>query len=176
MKFKWTVFWLAGVFAGTLLVNMDHSLLVNTPLKATFEFAGTDWNRLFFFVLQKRLVLVLLAGLSSLTFFYFPVVLAFCFYFGFVTGSLAALSTARFGLFGILYYSGTLVPQIILYIPMWLLLFEYCGELHELLNRKQKILITKVPLFLFVLGLFLGGVLLETYVNPRLLKYLFDFM
>lgn len=176
MKFKWITFWCAGVLAGTLLININHSLLFGTQLDASFELAGTDWNHLFFFVLQKRLALILLAGLSSLTFFYFPAVLTFYFYFGFIIGAMTALSTMRFGLFGILYYLGTLLPQIVLYVPMWLLLVRSCSELHNVLGHRKSSLIKSLPALFVVLALLLGGVLLETYVNPRLLKYLFAFM
>lgn len=176
VKFKWTMFWLAGVITGTIFVNLNQSLCFDTQLKAAFESAGLDWKHLFFFVLQKRLVIVLLAGLSSLTFFYFPAVLLFCFYFGFVTGSLTALSTIRFGLFGILYYAGTLLPQSVLYIPMWILLSGYCSELHETLSGRQKGILKRLPVLGAVFCLLLGGVLLESFVNPRLLQYLFAFM
>lgn len=176
MKFKWTVFWFAGVLAGTLFVNLNPSIVFDTPFPSALTLAGTDWSHLFFFIVRKRLLLVFLAALSSLTFFYSPAVLLFCFCFGFITGAMTALSTAQFGLFGILYYFGTIFPQIVLYIPMWLLIMRCFGEVHKLISNRQKGLFLHAPEFVVIFVLFFGGVLLEAYVNPRLLQYLFAFM
>lgn len=182
MKLKWIVFWIAGVFAGTLLVNFNHSLLLDTQLQGLLETSEIDWNHLFFFVLQRRLIPVLLAVFLSLTFFFSPATMLFCFYFGFTTGAMTAAATTQYGLLGIVFYSGTIFPQILLYAPMWFLLVSHCMKTNQMLHHWQKgkkgiaALVQRIPAVVSIFVLLLAGVFLESYINPLFLKYLFDFM
>ena len=82
----------------------------------------------------------------------------FLFCGGLSAGAVLTTLSARYGLGGILLFSGCVLPHQLLLVPGFLLLLDWCARKLE----KRKLLIP--------LAVVITGCLLESYVNPIALK------
>lgn len=171
-----------GFIAGLILIYAGWERLVGGSAfldLMSLQRIGTlepDRMRLLLYCLKERfrpavlLVLLAVAGAGSL---------AVCLYLvwsGFCAGVVLSVLSLRYGIRGVLLFAGGIFPQALFLVPAYLMLFRWCvisrrmgggggNYRSELLNRSGKLLLALA--FLAV------GCVVESYLNPILLKWVF---
>lgn len=182
---KQLILFIIGICGGILLANLVKSeLLSGTELLGEnallqVRYAVIDSKSLFLHLLGQRLGEAILLILLSTTFLGVAVVWFYTFRYGLYLGLLLTTLLYGHGIKGLLLLIAGLLPQILVYIPVWVLLLALaertCRRLYYLngneglagLKRIGIHLSAQAGLLLFVLGV---GCWLEAYVNPYLLR------
>lgn len=160
----WMIIFLAGFFLGIALICLFPESLVTAAgfLDASFlsrlRYLDINQNGLLLYSVKQRvgmaafLVLLSAAGAAGIGIWLF---LGWC---GISAGAVLTALSLRYGLKGIIFFAGCILPQQLLLIPGYLLLLDWCMRKME---RKRLFL----PLSVVIMGCFL-----ESYVNPVVLK------
>lgn len=136
---------------------------------------------LFLYVLEKRMAGIVLIGTLGITFWGIIILLGGVLWFGFSSGMFLSAATMKYGFKGIFISLGCILPQYLIYVPAFIFLvsivYSIWMELYfpsKVIKRSKK---TKtqlygeyILLFFIVSIIMLIGIMLETYVNPVLLK------
>lgn len=180
----------AGFLLGLFLMNFGKkALLDNTDLLSEYtlyemKYTVIDGNAFFWYVLQKRVGMVLVLALLSTTWLGMAATWACAAWLGVCGGMLVMASILRYGLKGIVLILVGLFPQGIVYFPVIFLLlqwsYQFCltlyfpyrlstNNLSAVEESAKGILIRKKVLqLLALLGVVIIGCFLEGYVNPKL--------
>lgn len=161
---------LIGIVAGTAAANVlypqmkEQAVYFTGLLEKNMYFTGAEQRELFWWILRQRSVELLFMWLVSLTVFAVP-----CYYmmtagFGFSAGVILTVFTCQKGVLGILWYLASLFPHFLIYIPVWCVLARWAGE-----RSKKPRVLALGALFLLILT----GALMESIINPLLLKICF---
>ena len=152
--------------------------LWNSYFIEKFKYARIRPGELFYYILEQRLPVMLLLILLSVTGLGLWIGGAFLAWQGFAAGFLMAASVVSYGAKGILLMGTAFFPQYLLYIPVYVACIYLTvffrdrirvrGEGSGRLHRKEYFLF--LAICLLFLGLYITGILLESYVNPFLLK------
>lgn len=182
---KQLLFFLIGICGGIVLANVSKSeLLSETALLEKnallqVRYASFDSRSLFLCLLGQRLKEAGLLLLLSTTFLGLVAVWFYALRYGVSLGLLLTQVIAGYGPKGILLLMAGLLPQMLVYVPVWVLLLALgertCRRLYYLngnegivgLKRMWIHLTVQGGLLLFALSV---GCLLEAYVNPYLLR------
>lgn len=163
-KRTWAAALFIGFFTGIAMVCLWTKQLVTTSgfLDASFlsrmQYLDMNRNALFLYVFKQRMgevaFLVLLsaagaAGIGSVLF------LAWC---GLSAGCVLTVLSVRYGIRGLLFFGGCILPQQLLFIPGYLMLLHWCARKPD--RRKMAL-----PILVVIMGCFVEG-----YVNPIVLK------
>lgn len=173
----------AGGFLGGLLLiyTGQERLVANTTFLDSVNLTkiGTlniDSSRLLFYSLKQRLwpagllIFLTVAGAGSLT------VCVCLMWSGFCAGVILSVLSLRYGIRGILLFAAGILPQALLLIPAYLLLFRWCilfptsggpGKRPGLM-----FMIAGGRLFR-ILAMLLTGCIVESYLNPLFLHAVF---
>ncbi|MDE5891576.1 MAG: stage II sporulation protein M [Acetatifactor sp.] len=182
---KQLILFIIGICGGILLANLIKSeLLSRTELLGEnallqVRYAVIDSKSLFLHLLGQRLGEAVLLILLSTTFLGLAAVWVYAFRYGLSLGLLLATLLAGYGIKGVLLLIAGLLPQMLVYVPVWAILLALaertCRRLYYLngneglsgLKRMGVHLSAQTGLLLFALA---GGCWLEAYVNPYLLR------
>lgn len=158
---------LGGVAAGTIIANLLSSELQSQIgyfdgyFWADQILSGAQKKQLYLYVLRQREAEILLAWFLTLTVFSKP---GFC-CLGAAAGGISAITisvlTGQCGLMGAALYLATLLPQWLLYAPVWLVLAVWAEK------EEKKIRLPAIGLLLLVIA---AGAAAEVYWNPYFLK------
>lgn len=163
-KTVWMTVFLIGFLLGIgLICLLAQKLFLSSGfLDRTFlsrmKYLDMNKNGLFLFSLQQRigmaafLVLLSVAGAAGMGSFFLLV------WSGMSAGAVLTIFSLRYGWKGIVLFLGSILPQSLLLVPGYLLLLDWCFKRLE----RRKLLI---PLAVVIMGC-----LLESYVNPYILK------
>jgi len=182
---KQLIIFIIGICGGILLANLVKSELLsgtellgeNALLQA--RYAVIDNKSLFLRLLGQRLGEAMLLMLLSTTFLGLAAVWFYVLYYGLSLGLLLTTLLAGHGGKGLLLLAAGLLPQMLVYVPVWALLLALaertCRRLYYLngneglagLKRMGIHLSAQTGLLLFMLAV---GCWLEAYVNPCLLR------
>ncbi|HJB90977.1 MAG TPA: hypothetical protein H9763_05845 [Candidatus Eisenbergiella merdigallinarum] len=151
---------LAGIAAICLFSDplMESTGFLDPSLWTRMQLLEINRNGLLLYSLRQRLgaaaflVLLATAGAGEIG------AAGFLFFGGLSAGAVLTTLSARYGLGGILLFSGCVLPHQLLLVPGFLLLLDWCARKLE----KRKLLIP--------LAVVITGCLLESYVNPIALK------
>ncbi len=179
------ILFIIGICGGILLANLVKSeLLSGTELLGEnallqVRYAVIDSKSLFLRLLGQRLGEAILLMLLSTTFLGLAAVWFYAFRYGLSLGLLLTVLLAEHGIRGLLLLVAGLLPQMLVYVPVWALLLALaertCRRLYYLngneglagLKRMGIHLSAQTGLLLFMLAV---GCWLEAYVNPYLLR------
>lgn len=182
---KQLILFIIGICGGILLANLVKSeLLSGTELLGEnallqVRYAVIDSKSLFLRLLGQRLGEAILLMLLSTTFLGLAAVWFYAFRYGLSLGLLLTVLLAEHGIRGLLLLVAGLLPQMLIYVPVWALLLALaertCRRLYYLngneglagLKRMGIHLSAQIGLLLFMLAV---GCWLEAYVNPYLLR------
>ena len=182
---KQLILFIIGICGGILLANLTKSeLLSGTELLGEnallqVRHAVIDSKSLFLRLLVQRLGEAVLLILLSTTFLGLVAVWFYAFHYGLSLGLLLTTLLAGHGVKGLLLLVAGLLPQMLVYVPVWALLLALaertCRRLYYLngneglagLKRMGIHLSAQTGLLLFMLAV---GCWLEAYVNPYLLR------
>lgn len=87
---------------------------------------------------------------------------AFLAWTGFSCGLILSMAVLEMGIKGILFCIAGALPQFLLYVPAYIVVLWYCWIYPQNRWNREKTI--------FVAGTMLVGILLETYINPALVK------
>jgi len=131
-------------------------------------------DRLFWYCLKERAGVLACIAISGLTIFG-PFYHSLCLlWFGFSFGALVSYATIKFGVKGILLCICGVIPQNLIYIPVMITML-YMGWRIGKEDLTKKVLIIYFLVFLLLFFLLILGILIESYVNPILLKKILVF-
>jgi len=177
-----------GFFAGILgMIIKKESLLYGTGFLDSYtlspvKFLDPDMGELFQNVILQRIGAAVLLIILSTTYLGCAASYLYQIWSGLALGAFAAGSMIRYGGKGILLIAGGLLPQQLILIPAFLILSAKCCELSKIMyfrglsagfsqKDRYKMLLNKGFHMGLVVLIIVGGCLLETYVNPKILKF-----
>lgn len=179
MKQKWGLyFWIAGIALGTLWTNLSGGQSgqgnLFRQMIAFSEMNQIDFAGLGLVILQQRGILIAFLLIAMLTRFYPVLYGALVVYLGFLVGVSVSAAALCFGIRGIAAAVVMWLPQILFYVPGFLVLSRLGAEVYG--QRADKRAAGKSArterLFLLSQGMVLWalGMAVETYINPFLVQ------
>lgn len=160
---------LLGAACGTAAANLLSASLASQAgfpgglAMMTAQTSAADKQQLFLYVCRQRELEVLFGWILGLTVFSAPCFYLISAYMGTTVGLVLSVTTFQKGMMGLPCYLLTLFPQILIYLPVWLLLANWAGGKTGRLHL--------LPLA-GLLALTFAGAVLETYFNPYFLSFL----
>lgn len=187
MKKKGMFVFLTGMCIGILAANLfceDYSnrvMILSSYLLEKYPAMNIEGERLFQYCIQIRLMPVLYIGIFSLTMFGGIYLMGYLLWLGFAFGALLSVATIRFGLKGILLCVVGMLPQFIIYVPVTAASLYYGNEIYRRLyveyesdihsgRGKRSFFLRYALIFMVLFIVSIIGVILESYVNPLILK------
>lgn len=171
---------LAGGIVGFWILNLQAgeeprgSQVLSDYLIQQYKYMDLDTGRLFYYILEQRILWPLLLWGLGLTGVGILAAAAWCGWLGILGGVLIGIGAARFGFGAIPFCICALLPQGLFYLPAWTLLLRGILQRHSRGEKKHFSLRTadwRYGGILLVSGaLFLLGILTESYINPLLMK------
>jgi len=160
-----------GVFYITLLGHSENSnMLMSSYFFSKYKYMEYSSMDLLIYILRSRFTSLLFLWLMGLTVIGSGIVLLFGLWAGFSFGLIVTMAVLKLGIAGILLCVISMVPQYIIYFPAYafgvLRIYE--------LGQKKKVSGAYVAVLFIVGFLILIGGILESYVNPLLLKSLIE--
>lgn len=174
-----------GFLLGIVLTNVfgksyvEEMGILSDYFIQRYKYVTIENLELFYYIFRRRaitMVAIWAMGFSALGVGLVWICVA---WFGFSLGTLLTASVIRFGIRGVLFSVGAILPHYIVYIPVWILLIRkvygtclriyYPLKVTESISRK-KIYIEYVGVFILLFLVCVVGMLLESYVNPILFK------
>lgn len=174
-----------GILAGILFVNLGKSILLeSTGLLDEYalyqmKYMTVDSKALFYYVLKERLTGLMLLAVMSTTYLGLVVCAGAAFWYGMCAGMFLATSVIRYGVKGLLLVVVGIFPQYLVYVPAMLWMLLWCQSLYQVIyldktyGAKQPDISFLYPRLLRLTGifaLFLLGCVLESFLNPTLMK------
>lgn len=168
-KSIWMILFLGGFLAGIAGICLfPEQLAIETGfLDSTFlnHLKNLDVDRLglFFYSLRCRigfaaaLILLSAAGLAAVG------IAAGLLWSGLSAGAVLTVLSMRYGVKGLLFFLSCILPQQLLFIPAYMMLMDLCMKRKE----KRKILLPTAVV--------ITGCLIESYVNPIIMKVVLKF-
>jgi len=167
-----------GVFAGMVIMNLGKStLLENTGFLDEYtlyqmKYMTVDSSALFYYVLGKRMKMLLILAVLSTTYLGIFVCGGITLWYGVCAGAFLAASVLRYGIKGILFVVVGLFPQYIVYVPAMVILLLWCMRIYgKIYFEKTEISVPRSLMQLLgILLVFIVGCVLESFLNPVLLR------
>lgn len=177
-----------GLFLGILIVNVGYESwiqegsLLGTNMIARLKNSILDGSALFSYVMKHRLFTVCMLALLATTMIGLPAVCAYICYTGLSAGCLLSVSVIRYGIRGLLLMAAGIMPQGIVLIPAYVVLFVWAVEVNRMLYSKspyrecyvrysKQIYLKKGAQIMGIVVVVIIGCLLESYVNPKMLHF-----
>lgn len=184
MKKLWIYFGL-GLLAGTVITNLLKVSFIQGIWDYQISLGAIDSWELFFYIWQKRSVVLLVLWLLSFTIFCYPVIYGYAAYYGFSVSVVISVLTMEQGIKSIFLYFGMCFPQMLIYVPVWIAFVYLCmkenGKMRQIDHwGKQKRNVIKVmkwgTVLLAAFLLFTVGAALEAFLNPYIISKCLAFL
>lgn len=181
-KKLFTVIFMAGFLLGILYTNllgreyMDSSSLFGSYYLNSYQYIEVVSSDLFWFILQKRIMPMVIVWVLGVTALGQAAVIGVLAWVGFSGGMLVSMAVMQFGFKGLLLCLGGLFPQYLIYVPAVFLLLHKVYAMSKSYAREKaeagagQLLLPYALSLIFILLFLLLGVILESYVNPSILK------
>ncbi len=172
-KRKLLSFFLAGFVLGVFyIILLGHSensnMLMSSYFFSKYQYMEYSSLDLLGYILKSRLSILIFLWLMGLTVIGSMTVLLFSLWVGFSFGLILTMAVLKLGMAGILLCIISMMPQYLVYFPAFLFGLLRIYEM----SRTKKWSGAYAGMFGITLVLVLIGALLESYVNPLLLKML----
>lgn len=184
LRFLFLCGFLAGILAvylgkGTVIRN---SSLLNEDVLYRMKYITVDSSALFGYIICKRCRNFLILIVMATTY----LGLIFCggvtAKYGFSVGLFLGTTIYLYGIKGILLGIVGIFPHYFLYVPAMIMLLRWCEEIHRsiyfyhnITGQGKKSLPGKLIKLLLILVILIFGCVLESFVNPVLLKGFLQF-
>lgn len=160
------------VLLGSILFGEEYikySKVLDKNSLQIWKLEGGESKALLLYVLKERLWVIPLMFLLATTYLAKMTGFVFVLWYGVSLGIVTGISLLRFGFVGIFLVLMAGMPHYLLYIPIFIFVLR--------MNGRQRVVCRKFYLQLFLLELMvLIGCILESYVNPILLKKIINFL
>ncbi len=175
----------AGVFVGLIFVNLGKSILLeNTGLLDEYtlydmKYMTVESSALFYYVLQQRMISILLLAVLSTTYLGLAVCGGVTIWYGMCAGVFLGTAVIRYGIKGILLVMAGVFPQYLLYVPGMLALLFWCQGIYKTIyldrtcgfdGSKTFLMPKSILKLVAIIIVFILGCVLEAFMNPRILK------
>ncbi|MCI8995152.1 MAG: hypothetical protein HFI31_01110 [Lachnospiraceae bacterium] len=172
-KKKLTAFFLTGFVLGVLyMILLGHvensNMLMSSYFFSKYQYMEYAPIHLFGYILKSRISLLVFLFLMGLTVVGTMTVLLFGLWAGFSFGLILTMAVMKLGIAGILLCVMSMFPQYLIYFPAFLYGLLRIYEMSQQKKWNRAYLVS----FGVTAVLVITGVLLESYVNPALLKLL----
>ncbi len=184
---NWLYMFAGGFIVGIFIMNLAKNFflsdggILNINSLNRIKYLDVDGAALLRYVLTERAGMVFLLVILSTTFVGIASSYVFVLWQGTLTGMFITASTIRYGMKGILLMLAGMFPQQLLLVPAWVMLLNWCCQLcckfyypHKDYEpggwNKNRYLIRKSIMFLWIIGVVIIGSILECYVNPILVS------
>lgn len=189
-KLPFGYLFLAGILSGILIMNFGKSILLeNTGLLDEYtlyhmKYMTVDSSALFCYILCLRLKTVVALVILATTYLGLAVCAGMAYWYGLSAGAFVSAAVIRYGLKGILFFLVSILPQCLIYMPAFAALLLWCEALNRNIyfaNHQKHPLVAegknlswmkKAIQLIIILAILLLGCLLESFVNPGLMKKL----
>lgn len=180
-------FFLAGTVLGFWLLNFKGEELsggngiMSEYFIRQYKYFSVDGQELFYYILEHRIKWVILLWGLGWTSAGKAFVALWCGWLGVLGGILGSMSIGRFGFLGILFCGAAMLPQILFYVPGWLVIMDRIWKRGPNLEGQRRIKSVKNLDWNYIAALAVGifvillGILTESYVNPWLIKQILKF-
>lgn len=184
---------IAGYVSGHLLKENLYSPLITIYNETINNIPGLDIDKsdIFLLAARKNLKLFIFLYLFSITNLWTYYYCAFSFYTGFTNGLLLSFNIILHGISGILRFLCYICPQILLFIPLYLIIIAHCDSFHnEFISytsglkyentyirpskqKKGKLALQQFPFIIFCLLVIAAGSFIESHFNlPLIIWYM----
>ncbi|MBQ8185000.1 MAG: stage II sporulation protein M [Lachnospiraceae bacterium] len=178
-KKKLLTFFLVGFGLGVFyIIFLGHSensnMLMSSYFFSKYQYMEYSPLDLLGYILKLRIPTLAFLWLMGLTVAGSIMVLGFSLWTGFSLGLIWTMAVTKLGMAGLLLCLMSMIPQYFVYFPTFTygLLRIYEMAQNKKMTQNKKVLGVYVGAFLVTAGLVLVGAILESYVNPWLLKTL----
>ena len=165
-----------GVLFGTLLANLVPKLYLPTAAELLGELATllegptSAYSGYFRYLLGIRLIPILVIWICLLTPYGGEGLCVAALWYGICCGAVISGAVLLYGIAGVLLFLTAVFPQYVFYVLIYMQLIAK----HELRKNRRHgqpwSFSEEVGFLLVITVLFLAGVLLETYLNPLMLR------
>lgn len=181
---------MAGLLAGIIIINFGKSMLLeSTGLLDEYtlyhmKYMTVDSSALFYYVLRLRMKTFVTLVIFATTYLGMVVCVGAAFCYGLSVGTFLAALLVRYGLKGFVFAVLSMFPQFFLYIPAMAALLLWCERLNRSIYFKSGLAIEgdggitttkRVLQLLAILGMILLGCIAESFMNPKVMKWLLGF-
>ena len=179
-RFPAEILFLTGFLVGNIIPNLIWKMEWKQKTLASFylirNFAGKDISGGAYLleVLRHRGVLFLFLFFCGFTIFGVPLSVAYMLILGMETGLILTLSVLEFGIYGGVAGAGLLIPQYVIYIPVYFylagLVYRQSYDIwknYGLVPQKSRLYIRQGMTAFLV---YTGGILAESFLNPWILE------
>lgn len=177
-----------GLFLGILIVNVGYDTwvgdgsLLGADMITRLKNSVPEGNGLFGYVLKHRLFTVCMLGLLATTMIGLPAVCGYVCYMGLSAGCLLSVAVIRYGIRGLFLMAAGIFPQGILLIPGYAAMFVWAVGVNRMLyfwgvgrehyaGYGRQTYLKKLLQMAGIIVIIVIGCLLESYVNPQILKF-----
>lgn len=176
----------AGIFLGSVWVYARKELFLETvgflseDLLYGMKYMTFTYDTFLFEVIKKRGIPIL--GIAILATTYLGVAVSYLYagWLGLSAGMFLMTAILRYGLKGVILFLTAIFPHYLFYLPAWFLLLRGAKELccclyfpgncqRTYINGRKDEIRFGAGVLLKVSGVVIIGILLESYVNPKLL-------
>lgn len=172
---RWLFLFFISFFLGILYANFYGREANLNYIISQYKYKDVDSSGLFLYCLGKRMMPVLFLGIMGVSFLEIPMIYLSILWQGFSFGVLLSIVVMKLSLKGIIIGIAAILPQFLIYVPVYIYLYrlcyEQCSSMYgtKYLNGKKSLL-RYIAIFVVLLIFLTGGIFLESYVNPILLK------
>lgn len=180
---KYMVPFLIGFVAGVIVLNIGSSFfldsvgLLDEYTLGRIKYLEINRNNFFIYVIKKRLTAVWGLTLLSSALWGAVFLYLYIFWLGASMGILLSAAIVRYGIKGILLIVVGCLPQILIYVPAMLGIFELCRSIWSglyspdcdisfKLKKKQRLVQWLTQFLLWNIVVIIGAAA-ESYVNPE---------
>ena len=153
-------------------ILLDKTGVFDEEVLYHMKYMTVDCNALFYYVLRKRLLTVLILAVLSTTYLGMAVCVGAALWYGAAAGGLLAVMMLRYGMKGILLAAASLFPHYLIYFPAIFTLLAWGESVYACIyhrigaDMEKNNLMKKTGQLAAVLGMTVAGCALEGYVNP----------
>ncbi len=195
---KFTLFFaiigiITGCITGNLLKENLYSPLITIYNETINNIPGLDIDKsdIFLLAIKRNVKLFILLYLFSLTNLWTYYYCAFSLYTGFTNGLLLAFNIILHGINGTIRFLCYLLPQALLFIPVYLMIIAHCDNFHNIFisctsstpydntynystkQKKGKLAIQQFPFIILCLVFITAGSFIEANLNlPLVIWYM----
>lgn len=175
---------LVGIVVGNFLIPQTggEAGIMSAYFLNKFEYMKIESASLFTFILEKRMKIYIILVIGGVTSFGCLMAYGYTTWLGVSTGAFMSICILRMGMMGILVSLVSLLPQYLIYVPIYIFLIWRIQENQQLFGNctgkkeKQRVWVKYFIIMLVVGVVLLAGIFLESNVNPFLMKKILKFI
>ncbi|MBQ2801803.1 MAG: stage II sporulation protein M [Lachnospiraceae bacterium] len=175
---------LVGIVVGNFLIPQTggEAGIMSAYFLNKFEYMKIESASLFTFILEKRMKIYIILVIGGVTSFGCLMAYGYTTWLGVSTGAFMSICILRMGMMGILVSLVSLLPQYLIYVPIYIFLIWRIQENQQLFGNctgkkeKQRVWVKYFIIMLVAGVVLLAGIFLESNVNPFLMKKILKFI